>query len=79
MVNPSPPVKISGCTPDSVGTSSAFCMGNAPECEDDHSPPCSAEAKNEMHMYPSSPICLHEVDREDFTFSCIKNGGYFPL
>jgi hypothetical protein len=36
--------------------------------EVDHSPPCSAEVKNEWSNAPTSPICFHSVDRDSFIF-----------
>ena len=38
------------------------------ELQVDHSPPSNAEVKNEQSYISPHPICLHGVDREDFTF-----------
>jgi hypothetical protein len=37
-----------------------------PRCEDDHSPPSSTRVKNEWCYTPSSSICLHGTDRDNF-------------
>ena len=39
-----------------------------PECHVGHSRPCSVEVKNEWSYTSTSPICLHGVDRDNFTF-----------
>lgn len=46
---------------------------NQLECKVDHSLPTSADLKNEWSYTSAPPICLHAVDREDFTltFCCI--------
>jgi len=41
------------------------------EREVNHSPPSNAEVKNEWDCTSASPICRHDVDREDFTFTCL--------
>ena len=38
------------------------------EREVNHSPPSIAEVKNKWGGTSASPICLHGVDRENFTF-----------
>jgi hypothetical protein len=41
-----------------------------PGCEADHLVPTSAEVKNDMRRYTSSPpICLHGVDRTTLPFT----------
>ena len=37
-------------------------------CEVDHSPPAIAVVKNEWSYTFTSPVCLHGMDRENFTF-----------
>jgi len=38
-----------------------------PGCEDHHSPPCSVEVKNEWICTSTSPVCLHGMQRDNFT------------
>jgi hypothetical protein len=42
-----------------------------PGCKVNHSPLSSAKVKNEWSYTSPPPICLHDVDREDSTFSII--------
>lgn len=44
----------------------------SPECEGDHSFPCTAEVKHEWSFASLPPICLHYVDGEDFTSVVLK-------
>jgi len=37
-----------------------------PGCEVDHSPPSSAEVKNEWSCTSNPPICLHGMEKEGF-------------
>jgi hypothetical protein len=54
-----------------MGTGVSFSRVKQPEREVDHSPPCSAEVKNEW-SYTSSPIiCVHGVDTKCFIFVCV--------
>jgi hypothetical protein len=48
-----------------------------PECEGDHSLPCTAEVKHEWSCASLPPICLHHVDGEDFTLVVLKMGIIF--
>ena len=48
-----------------------------PECEGDHSLPCTAEVKHEWSFASLPPICLHHVDGEDFTSVALKMGVAF--
>jgi len=41
-----------------------------PLCEANHSPPSSAEVKNEWSYTSTPPTCLHDVDRNNFTLLC---------
>jgi len=38
-----------------------------PGSEDRHSPPCSVEVKNEWICTSTSPVCLHGMQRDNFT------------
>ena len=41
-----------------------------PQCETERSPPTSADVQNEWSYRPATTplICLHRVDRDNFTF-----------
>jgi len=41
-----------------------------PERKFNHSSPSTVEAKNDWSCTSSPPICLHVVDKENFTFAC---------
>jgi hypothetical protein len=43
-----------------------------PGREVNHSPPSSAEVKNEWSHTSDPPICLHGVNRDNFTFTLLK-------
>ena len=43
-----------------------------PGCEDHHSPPCSVEVKNEWICTSTSPVCLHGMQRDNFTFTFLS-------
>ena len=45
-----------------------FPEGNRMGHESDHSPPSSNKFKNEWSYTSAPPICLHRVDRDNFTF-----------
>jgi hypothetical protein len=51
----------------SMGTSVFFPGKERPGREADHSHPSSAEVKNEWR-YNSSPLCLHDLYRDGFSF-----------
>ena len=53
----------------SVGTLGCFPDVKRREREVNHSPPSIAEVKNEWGCTSASPVCLHDVDRENFTFT----------
>jgi len=42
-----------------------------PGCDVDHSPPSSAEMKNELSYTFTLLICLYGVDRDNFTFTTV--------
>jgi hypothetical protein len=44
--------------------------------EFDHSPPSSAEVKNEWRCTFNAPVLLHVVDRDKFTFAKQCNSFY---
>ena len=43
--------------------------------EVDHSPPFGTEVKNEWSYTSTPPVCLHGVDRDNFTFYRYLGGG----
>jgi hypothetical protein len=45
----------------------SYLRAKRPEREVDHSPPSSAEVKNEWSYTSAPPACLHSVDRNNFT------------
>lgn len=46
--------------------------------EVDRSPPSSAEVRNEW-SYASTPVCLHGVDGDKFTFTVKQGGKHVPI
>jgi hypothetical protein len=50
------------------GYQGSFPGVKRPGREVNHSPPSSAEVKNEWSYTSTPPICLHCVDRENFAF-----------
>jgi hypothetical protein len=45
-----------------------------------HSPQSTAEVKNEWIYTPTSPICLHDVDRDNITFNlCVSTVRTFLM
>ena len=58
------------CTqPPSQWTPAFFPGGKATGCEVDHSPPSSAEVKNEWNYNSVPCIYLYGADRDTFTFN----------
>jgi hypothetical protein len=53
----------------SVGTRALSPEVKRPGCEADHLPPSSAKVKNEGSYISTSPVCLHGMYRDSFTFS----------
>jgi hypothetical protein len=51
------------------GYHNSFSGVKQPGSEVGHSPPSSAEAKNDRSCTSTPPVCLHGVDRETFTFT----------
>jgi hypothetical protein len=52
-----------------MGTGGSFSLVNWPDREVDHSPPSSAEVKNDWSYTFTPTIFLHGVDWESFNFS----------
>ena len=50
------------------GYQASFPRLKWPGCEVNHSPPFSAKCKNEWSCTSALPLCLHGMDRENFTF-----------
>jgi hypothetical protein len=56
---------------------SFFAGVKKPNHEVDHSPPSSAEVKNEWIHTSTHPICLYRMDRHNFTFYNILQSRYW--
>jgi hypothetical protein len=59
--------------------SGSFRVVKRQEREVNHSPPTSDKVKNEWSYTFFSPVCLHDVHRENFTFAtvfCFKHSQY---
>ena len=69
FVSPKYPHKLCA-NPDSHSVGTGFLLRGVklPGYAGDHSPPSSAEVKNEWSYTPIPPICLQGVDRDNFTF-----------
>ena len=68
--------------PPSLGGYRCFIQGiMQPGRDVDHSPPSSAEFKNEWSCISSSPVCLYGLQWDNFTFffSCISEYPRFGL
>jgi hypothetical protein len=65
---------VSGAHPASysVGTGFFFLGVNRPWREVDHSPPSTAELKNEWSHTSAPTVCLYDVRTDRFTFYSIK-------
>jgi len=53
-----------------------------PECHVGQSRPCSSEVKNEWSYTSVPPVCLHDVDRDNLTFTFtffLKPGSMIPM
>jgi len=48
-----------------------------PECDVYHTPPSSAKVKSEWSYTATPPICLHGMDRDNFTFYCHTNWCHY--
>ena len=53
----------------------SFSGVKRPGREADHSPPSSAEVKNEWSYASILPVCLRGLYRDDFTLPLILNSG----
>jgi hypothetical protein len=66
------------CTqPPSQWTPAFFAGGKSTGREVDHSPPSSAEVKNEWSNTSIPSICLYGVDRDTITFTFVVIGKRF--
>jgi hypothetical protein len=45
-----------------------------PRCDVDHSLSSGAEVNNEWSYISASPVCLHDVDTDNFTFFTVSAG-----
>jgi len=48
-------------------------------CEVNHSPPSSAEVKNEWSYTFAPPVCLYGLNRDKFTFRALNGISLNPI